>query len=331
VLRWWLLLVVLIWPFGAAGAEEAVRFRYGAPHACPEADAFVARVRERTARGRLAAPEELARTFRVAIAEDAGGFLGRIEFLDDAGAAVSRSVRGEQCDAVVSSLALITALALDATLDEDSRVLPLPVMTSSSPRPRPARHPPKWEPPRAFRATASPPRRVTSMRIGLTGGYAGAVHAPSLGLLGQLDFRGGWALRLAAHYGWDDFVADDQGRRAKLRTQGIETSVCPWRYGPRDLAIAPCALLDLGYLHVAGVRDSQLTSASGQGIFWAAAGAELRLAWEPRSAFWAEIRVAGLLPLRQGYRFTFENPRKDAYLAPPFAASAGLSGGVRFW
>jgi hypothetical protein len=315
----------------AENREEAVRFQYRAPEGCPSADDFASRVRERTARGRFAEPGELARTFDVALEADAQGFVGSIEFLDDGGAPVSRRVRGEQCDAVASSLALITALALDATLrerdPEEAEAPPALVVAPARPVPTVlvAASPLPISPPRSVE------RFVTSMRVGASGGYAGAEHSPRLGILGQLDFRGGWALRLNAHYGWDDFLADDLGRRAKLRVQGVETSLCPWRYARGELAIAPCALLDLGSLRVSGVRDSQLTSARGDTVLWATVGAELRFAWEPPAPFWAEVRVAGVAALRQGYQFTFENPSKIAYEVPLASLSAGLSGGVRFW
>ncbi|RYZ05500.1 MAG: hypothetical protein EOO73_19815 [Myxococcales bacterium] len=330
MVRPWLTWALVVWPL-AASAEDAVRFRYSAPAGCPQAEAFSARVRERTSRGRWAAPGELARHFDVALTADANGYLGRIEFLDDVGAPVSRSVRGEQCDAVADGLALITALALEAARNED----PPEEREVAPPKP------PRLEPTASVVVPKPPPARahassagagfITSARFGVAGGYAGAEHAPSVGVLGQLDFRGGSALRLTAHYGWDDFVADDLGRRAKLRVQGVETSVCPWRFGARELAFTPCALLDLGSLRVAGVRDAQLTSARGEVIFWGSAGAEVRLGWEPPAPFWAEARLAGLFPLRRGYRFTFENPEKEAYSAPTFAVTAGLAGGVRFW
>ncbi len=307
-----------------------MRFSYAAPAECPDAPAFFAQVRERTTRGREAEPGELARTFHVVVEPDAAGFVGVIEFLDEAGGAVSRRVRGEQCAAVASSLALITALALDATLRETEPAGPAPSVVTPAPRPQPA---PRLVVPAVPSRPAPAPRTraITSMRLGLAGGYAGAEHAPRLGLLGQLDLRGGWALRLLAHYSWDEFVADDQGRRAKLRVNGVETSVCPWRYGGGELAFAPCALFDVGALRVSGVRDDLLTSAQGDTIPWGVVGAELRLSWEPRAPAWAEVRLAGLAPLRQGYRFTFDNPEKTAYEVPAFALSAGLSGGVRFW
>jgi hypothetical protein len=323
-------LVVLALTTSVEGREEAVRFQYRAPEACPTESGFTERVRQRTVRGRLADPGELARTFSIAIEADEQGFVGSIEFLDDAGAPASRRVRGEQCDAVANSLALITALALDATLREPEESEPASTSVAPTPLPPPpplvvAPRPPPVSRPSRFE------RIITSMRIGASGGYAGAEHTPRLGILGQLDFRGGWALRLNAHYGWDDFVADDLGRRAKLRVQGVETSVCPWRYAKSELSIAPCALFDVGSLRVAGVRDEQLISARGETVLWATLGAELRFAWEPAAPFWAEAHLAGVAALRQGYQFTFEKPNEVAYEVPAVSVSAGLSGGVRFW
>lgn len=334
VVRPWLVLVAIVCSIDAAHAEpreEAVRFQYAAPEDCPNAEDFTARVRARTARGRSAEPEELARTFTVTIEPEARGFVGSIEFLDEAGARVSRRVSGEQCEAVASGLALITALALDATLREDE-ARPAPSPPSRLRPPPPPRPPAPAVAPSVVRRLpqqSSPP--LSSMRVGLSGGYAGAERAPRLGLLGQLDFRSGWSLRLTAHYAWDQFVADDQGRRARLRAEGVEATVCPWQWASRELAVVPCALLDGGWLRVGGVKDDKLTTARSSTIWWGTVGAQLRLAWEPRAAFWAEARAEGLLPLRQGYRFTFENPHKTAYEVPAFAVSAGLSGGVRFW
>lgn len=325
----WLVVLALATSVDARSEEreEAVRFRYRAPEACPTENDFTERVRQRTTRGRLAETGELARTFDVRIEADEQGFVGSIEFLDDAGAPASRRVRDQQCDAVASSLALITALALDATLrkPEEDEPVPPPAPHSVLPPVVVAPTEPRRMPARSFERT------ITSMRVGVSGGYAGAEHTPRLGILGQLDFRGGWTLRLNAHYGWDDFVADDLGRRAKLRVQGVETSLCPWRYAKSELSIAPCALIDVGSLRVAGVRDDQLTSARGDTVLWAAVGAELRFVWEPPAPFWAEARVSGLLALRQGYRFTFENPNRIAYEVPVGSVSAGLSAGVRFW
>jgi hypothetical protein len=329
VTRFWpALLLTLPAPARAEPAEEAVRFQYQAPAECPDLASFTARVRERTERGREPEEAELARTFSVSLRPEGHGFVGEIEFLDDGGSKVSRRVRGEQCEAVVSSLALITALALDATLrHEEEPAAPVPI-APRPPTPAPVVAPPQETAP-VFRAPPTP-RSLTGMRVGVTGGLASAIHAPVLGLLGQLDWRSGVALRLTAYYGWDELEVDE-GRRARLRAQGVQVSVCPLRWGGARLGVAPCGFVDLGTLRSEGVRAERLISAGGDTILWATVGAELRLAWEPAAPFWLELKGAAELPLRRGYRFTFDRPDRDVYEVPDYAGSLALAAGVRFW
>jgi len=335
-----LLLVTWAPSLRAEPAEEAVRFQYTAPPACPDAATFTARVRERTQRGRLAEPGELARTFSIDVSADAQGFAGDIAFLDDGGVKVDRHLHGEQCDAVVSSLALITALALDATLRESEQPAPPPAPPTRRKTPSllEARLPLSPAPqPR----TRPPPKRARSLlgaRVGLGGAYASTLHAPGLGLaprlalLGQLDWRSGFALRLSAHYDWYAFTADE-GRRANLRILGVETSACPWRARWAELAFAPCATLDLGSLRAEGERGGRLTTAGSDTIVWAAVGAELRAAWEPASPFWVELRGAAAfpLPLVATHQFVFRNPTLVAYEVPVLTGAGGMVLGVRFW
>lgn len=335
VVRWpFALLPLIAWtpPLRAQPAEEAVRFQYTAPPECPDAATFTARVRERTQRGRAAEPEELARTFSIDVTADAQGFAGDIAFLDDGGVTVHRHLRGEQCDAIVNSLALITALALDATLreEEPSPPLPAPPRASSRLEPRQPLTPAPEE-----RAPPPPPRArsLVGARAGVSGGYGSTLNAglaPQFALLGQLDWRSGFALRLSAHYDWHDFTVDE-GRRAKLRLLGVETSVCPWRWRWRELAFAPCATLDLGTLRAEGELGGNLTTAGGDTIVWAAVGAELRVAWEPAAPFWVEVRGAAAFPLLATYQFVFRNPNRVAYEVPVLTGEGGMAVGVRFW
>jgi hypothetical protein len=318
-------------PASAQPAEEAVRFQYTAPAECPDAASFTARVRQRTARGRLANEGELARTFTLNVSADATGFLGGIEFLDDGGTQVSRRVRGEQCEAVVDSLALITALSLDATLREEETAPAVQPEKSLPTPPAPALFTP------SAHASAPVPaprvvrrRALASARVGVVGGYDTASHALPLGLLGQLDWRSGVALRFVAHYVSDDGFTVDEQRRARLRLLGLESSVCPWRLHAGDFGLAPCVDFDLGSLRVEGLKEGKLTSASGETNFWAAAGPELRLAWEPDVPFWVELRGALAFPLVR-HRWEFERPQKTVYEVPWSTTAAGVATGVRFW
>lgn len=329
VTRFWLALLLALPALARAEPnEEAVRFHYQAPPACPDLASFEAHVRERTERGRDAKEGELARTFSVSVREDGTGFTGEIEFLDDVGANVSRRVRGEHCEAVVTSLALITALALDATLrDEDEPPSPAPLAPGpSAPAPTPAAPREIAPPPRP----TPRPRALTGIRVGVTAGVAQAIHAPLVGLLGQFDFRTGVTLRLTAYYGWDEFEVDE-GRRAKLRALGVEASVCPLRWGTPQVGLTPCALMNVGTLRSEGVLGNKLTRAGGDTIGWASVGAELRLAWEPSAPFWLELKGAVELPLRAGHRFTFDRPARVVYEVPDYAGALALVSGLRFW
>lgn len=310
-------------------AEPAAPFRleYSAPSECPDRDGFAAQVRARAARGAFV-EREGARPFSVSVAADAAGFTGSIEFVDEASTPVSRRVHGEQCEAVVISLALITALALDAAPAEREP-------TSSTP---PA--PPSPEPAPATLTRPAPrpakesPRRVTpalleGARVGLLAGFGSDVARPLLGVLGQLDFRNQSALRLTAHYAWRQ-VDVGAGRRAKLERQGLTASLCPRRFGVREWTLSPCLGIDLGSLRAEGVQSPELGSVRAKAIWAGSVAAELGAAWEPDAPFWAELRLAGELPLRAGYRFSFENPREIAYEVPRVAGGLALSAGVRF-
>lgn len=321
-----------------AATEEAVRFQFAAPAECPDAVEFTARVRERTSRGRTAEPGELARTFNVQVLVAASGFAGQIEFLDDHGAPVNRRLTGEQCDAVVSSLALITALALDATLRE-AEPAPEPAAPAateakpiSAPSPAPAKPEPKAPPPRRPAPTS------LRARIGFGGAYGTSLRGPDRfllaqqgSLIAQLEWGNGPALRLAAHLDQHE-LAVDAGRVADLRILGVETSVCPLQLRSKGAGLYPCAVVDLGSLRGEGKLGDKLTSATGEAIFWASLGAEVRWLVEPATLpIWVELRAGLGFPLVATHQFVFRNPQALVYEVPRVTGVGGLAFGVRFW
>ena len=319
--------------------EEAVRFQFAAPSECPDAAVFTARVRERTTRGRLAEPGELARTFNVQVTAAANGFAGQIEFLDDNGAPVNRRLSGEQCDAVVSSLALITALALDAALRQEE-----PASESPPPPAKPAPPPAPVAPPAAPTKTpqASPARppapKSLRARIGFGGAYGTSLHGPDRfllaqqgSLIAQLEWGNGPALRLAAHLDQQALTVD-AGRAAELRILGVETSVCPLQLRSEDVALYPCAVVDLGSLRGEGKLGDKLATASGDTIFWASVGAEVRgLVESATLPIWLEVRAGVGFPLVATHQFWFRNPAALVYEVPHVTGVGGLAFGVRFW
>lgn len=312
-------------------AEEAIRFEYVAPADCPDQAAFTVRVRERTQRGRSAEPGELARRYRVRISATDSGFGGELEFLDASGASVSRRVQGEQCDAVVTSVALITALAIDASLRSESggietELEPAPTRAPAAPAVPP---PPRLPAPVAAAPAPSSPSRL-SARAGAAGGYDSALGAFTWGLLGQLDWRRTWTLRLTAHLASAERTVDE--RRADLRLMAIELSICPRLLKASAFAFYPCGVLDLGSLSAEGVEGGKLVSGNAAATFWAAAGPGLRLAWEPEAPFWIELQGRVAFPL-VSHEFVFDEPLVVAYDLEPanVAAGAGIAAGMRFW
>jgi hypothetical protein len=279
---------------------------------------------------RLAAADELARTFAVTVAAELDGFAGSVEFLDEAGSPVSRRVRGQQCDEVVTSLALITALALEARLEPEPEALRAPerpAESAAAPQPLPQQPKPResrWERDRG---------QGPSARVGASGGYAVPLEAFALGVLGQLDWARGSspiaALRLRAHYAEGEHEVG--GRYANLRLLGLEASVCPQGLRIESFAIYGCAAFDVGSLRGRGVQSPELPFPGSSTILWVAVGAELRLAWQPDAPFWLELNGQLGTPLVK-HTFMFRAPNAEAFrVEPELASGAGIVSGVRFF
>ena len=279
---------------------------------------------------RIAAADELARTFAVRVAAEPAGYAGSVEFLDETGTSVSRRVRGEQCDEVVTSLALITALALEARLEPEPEALATPESPMASvPAPPPVPPPPKPRESRWERDSGQGP----SARVGVSGGYGVPLEAFALGLLGQLDWARGnspiAALRLRAHYAESEH--EIEARYANLRLLGLEASVCPQGLRFEPFALYGCAAFDIGSLRARGVQSPELPFPGSSTILWVAVGAELRLAWQPDAPFWLELNGQLGTPLVK-HTFMFRSPAAEAFrVEPGLAAGAGIVSGVRFF
>jgi hypothetical protein len=118
----------------AAADTEPIRIRFEAPPGCPSEAAFLDQVRARTAKARVAAASEKARTFAVRLTQEGRSIHGRLAIEDAASQTELREVTGERCAEVVSALALITALAVDphASTAPPAR-LPAAPLASSAP------------------------------------------------------------------------------------------------------------------------------------------------------------------------------------------------------
>jgi hypothetical protein len=136
---------------------------------------------------------------------------------------------------------------------------------------------------------------------------------------------------LAAHLDQQELTVDE-GRVADLRILGVETSVCPVQLRSENVALYPCAVLDLGSLRGEGVASSKLTKPGGETIFWASAGAEVRaLAESSTLPIWIELRGGVGFPLVATHKFLFSNPDALVYEVPRVSGVGGIAFGVRFW
>ena len=118
---------------GAAGSpdnlpasDEPIHVAYAAAAGCPSAQELMATLRESTARFRLAAEQEPARSFSIeaihagaAAADTTGvpaerGYVGRLTIRDVESHVAVREVRGDTCREVVAAVAFIAALAIDS-------------------------------------------------------------------------------------------------------------------------------------------------------------------------------------------------------------------------
>jgi hypothetical protein len=334
---WLLSAPVAAQPTGVpATGEERVRVTYRAPEGCPSEAEFLERVRSRVQRARFAEPGELARAFDVTVGKvDAdASFLGHLEFVDSDGRHAARSLKGAACEELASSLALITALALDDRIAEAP-----PDEVSPEPSPPPAEQraptqktnseltaPPRLpEPPDRSRPSLKQLRWDLGINAGALS-WVTASAAPELGVYAELGSRvPAWSVRLSAfdvrrsksnpEVGSADFAAD-----------WLRLEACPVALALRaHFSLTPCAAFDAGRLR----GTAQAANAQPQDIFWAAGVALVRMSWVYRERLvlgWdGELGV----PFKH-QRYEFQNPTGTLLILPSFGLGAKFGVGVRF-
>jgi len=318
------------------GQEERVRVTYVAPAACPTEAEFLDRVRSRVRRVRFAEPGELGRTFDVTLGAVTGdaGFLGRLEFIDTDGRRASRSLKGAACDELASSLALITALALDDRIAEAP-----PDEGSLEPSPRPTE--PSASTPNTNTDLAAPPRlpepperarpgiRRLRWELGVNAGvfsWVTASAARELGLYAELGSRiPSWSVRLSAFDGRRSKSNPELGS-ADFAADWLRLEACPVAQTlAARFSLTPCAAFDAGRLRAA----AKISNAQPQDIVWAAGAAIVRLSWVYR-----ERLVLGWdgelgFPFRH-QSYGFQNPDGTILKVPSWGVGAKFGVGVRF-
>lgn len=290
---------------------------------------FVSRVAERSVHERPATSDELALSFVISVMAEPDGFVGRVEFNDAGGSSVSRAVRGETCDEVVTGVALITALAIDGRAEAE----PEPVAPTPAPAPAPAPDSASAPAPSPLTPAPLPREKPTTafFTAGFGAGYVSAV-GPSGGLglaafLALSSGPGGGSLRLGA---WHWRASGSLGELdANFRAWGGRLDGCPLGLESGMWFVAPCGGFDLGLLRVGGVQSAALPEPKEASILWLDAAVLGR----------AGVVLGGLVQLEAEAGLSFPLVRKafgfgdrslTVYSVPDLGATAALNAGVRF-
>jgi hypothetical protein len=357
------LAILLAAPRARAADTEPIRVRFEAPPDCPGEAAFLDQVHARTAKARVAAAAEKARTFAVRLTLEGRSIHGRLAIEDSASQTEIREITGDRCAEVVSALALIAALAVDpqastappARLPTPPRALPAigsdpaapaGISAPAAPPPRarlPPNHPapyvrpPLWDDLDAsplpaipwIPAEISPRWRFTvGVEIAAVGGFAPPLAAGStLFVEAALTDRRALAfapsVRLAA-------IAADSGYLgpapivARFQLHAMRAEVCPVRVMLfSSLTIAPCTSFDVGVLLAQGWASAQSGESQRP---WAAPGLTGRLRWTIAEEIELQIEGGGSVPLVHDTFVVAPDTlvHEVAGFAPWLAAGAGV-------
>jgi hypothetical protein len=325
-------LTLLAQPSVAAPADEAVRFDYRAPPGCPDAEAFANRVQERTARARLGELHELARTFVVEIRTDDAGATARLSFIDSRGAPVVRSVRGQTCDEVVSAIALVTALAIDAGPSPAGE--PAPAVASAPP---PAAPPASTEraPKGNKRFVRAPEPDVLAWLVGVHASvstWLGPSPNLGVGVFGEVGAYAGASARLTLLYSTSHELVglpDGTFRRADFMAFVARAEGCPHAFAlGAGFRFVPCLALGVGWLEGKGDEENVNPWKRG-GHPWVDLVPTLRFDWTVSDSlvFFAQGEL-GVPLVRE--KFIFEGPEQDIFEIPAAGVGAAFGMAWRF-
>ena len=334
-----------------ADVTEPIRVEVMAPDGCPGTDVFVSEVTARTAKARIAAPGEQARSFTVTIELDGKRARGTLVIEDPRGPGASREVSGESCGEVASALALVTALAIDPKAKTAAKLPPAP------PRAPPPRPPPAIVPLTPPRAAQPPPPHAPTPWWGPIGHPlpAAPTTAPAARFRFAIALRGGVASALAPRLlpvigGSIEIARVDAGvlattirlsllradssaelvgpgpQRARFRSTLGRLEGCPVRLEiVRRLTALPCVLFEAGAVDADGTSPFAPASATRP---WIAPGALGRVQVDVIGDLVVEIEGGAVFPLvRDTFYFA---PSLVAYEVPIAGGFVGGGVGVHF-
>jgi hypothetical protein len=283
-------------------AKERVRIRYDVPSACPAQSFFEGRVQTRLQGEWLASTSELARLLRVSAIPHGAMWYASLDFEDQTGRSVTRTVKGATCEEAVAAIALVTALAIESPGSEvsesrtgatESFVTGATVSAESAPGQTPA-GPGQGKLSDSTRGQSSQAtvHRPFSYEIG--GSYLrtkgiGPRYANGAELFFGFSpdptnslIRVGFSLFDSGEDPTDISRVD-----ARVRTVATRVQSCPLRldFG-NPISLPVCGGVELGLLHVRGSGDvPALVKGQTDQVFWLVPSLSLRLRGDIRALF----------------------------------------------
>ena len=309
----------------ALEAPERIRTLYAAPPACPDEAAFASELRKRTRRPWIPAGRSSQRTFRVAVTSSAGVFRGRLITESPSGAKRSDEIVGDQCEDVVSALAIKTGLAIDGGPPR-----PLPSILPSPTR-TPAREDPRsMHLPALLRLDARelPWRFTLGAQLTALGGVAPGV-ATAVSLFADLSRIGegedAVTLRISVMRAQSYLVANANQELVTMKLVASRLEGCPLHRRFGNFTFAPCFAVDTGVVAWEADPPSVIRQ-------WLAADIIGRGQVTLFGRLVLEAQVAAVIPIVRD-KFGFGDDELNGRVVhevPVLTASASAGVGVRF-
>jgi hypothetical protein len=311
-------------PKVAAAQTNTARLEVtGAEADCADAESLRVAVEQRL--GRTAIDAQAKLVVRVDFqARKPSGWLARITLVDDIGRRLGQRelvTNAARCNDLDSSLALVTALLVDAPpeppAEEPSQ--PEPV------EPKPTRLLEPQEPPPPLRAPPPPPEPWRFM-VGLNA-LAAYGHTPEISPGARFDFdvqppRLIW-FKLEVRLDLPQTVEDEQtGAGARLRYSSVALALCPW-VGERSPAPWFCLGQELSWIQASGLNlDVSRERTRFSPVIFARLGLALKLL----GPLWFRVGLTGGVPLvRDRYIFSgSDQETHELFRTQPIIATGEL-------
>jgi hypothetical protein len=311
---------------------------YETASGCPTEEAFREEVERRA---RRPASENAMLRARVRVERTRRGIVGTIALTDAGGSRSTRKVSATGCQEVISTLALIAALAVE----ESSREVDRP---SDAPSPEASSTP----------VTLVTPARMQSEREATPisrdrGAQAGRAHALRLGAhaaaqsgvmpnvvmtvpvfvevgLEEARMPSGIgasfepAVRAAGVFGGTDRTVVGAAVAELQWTSGL-LDLCPLRVRASIVSLSPCARVEIGVLAAQGQR---IVPARSDRRMWTAMAVPIRVRIEPWPHVFFELEGAARTPfVRDRYVF---RPDVEVFEVPALGFTAAAGAGIHF-